>query len=102
MFVGSTTSTDGPVGGHSVIVVVHNGATIEKINVGVCGVSTVTTTTMTSCGSVGRSAYAGSRVGSGNGHAADNVIDGIIGNGVVTSVGQSCSLGCGGVLAFVV
>lgn len=64
--------------------------------------STVTTSTMASSGgSVGRSAYAGSRVGSGNGHAADNVIDGIIGNGMVTSVGQSCSLGRGGVLAFV-
>lgn len=56
-------------------------------------------TTVSTNSTAGRSANAGGRVRSGNG---GHVVDyGVIGNGVVASVGQPGSLGCGRILALV-
>lgn len=63
-------------------------------------------TIIVSTNTTGRSAHAGGRGGCGDGgnvHPADNVIDGVIGNGVMTAMREvgGCSERCAGAFAFV-
>lgn len=51
---------------------------------------------MTTVSTGGSACCAGSRMGSRDVHSANNVMDGVVGDGVVTTMGQSCSLWCGG------